>query len=273
MTVGAGGGGCESTSWKAPAVGFLRWVALSCAVAAIAGAYYWAEVDARGVLNWCLISIKEAGYWGPLLLSIAHTVAVVACFPGSILFEIAAGYFYGLVWGVAVVAVSKTVAACITFVLARTLLQRWVRARVSKSQRFEQIYDGVSRDGWKFVLLARLSVLPSSLVNYGVALTGISVKGYVFATALGALPMVCQNVYIGTTVTSLTADTDAVGSGNQVTGKVMLAVSCIGFFIIMRKVSTYFSASAGVVAPEEKVNAATGNGHAHSHKALNGKLQ
>ena len=60
------------------------------------------------------------------------------------------------------------------------------------------IDEAVAREGWKIVLLTRLSpVFPFNLLNYAFGLTRVSLKHYFFASWLGMIPGTMMYVYIG----------------------------------------------------------------------------
>lgn len=74
------------------------------------------------------------------------------------------------------------------------------------------ISTGVERDGWKFVLLARFSPVPSYVINYTLAATEVRfLLDFILPTAIGCLPMILQNTSIG----SLAGAAVATASGSE----------------------------------------------------------
>lgn len=62
---------------------------------------------------------------------------------------------------------------------------------VKKNKYFSILCKGVARDGWKFVLLARFSPVPSYIINYGLAATDVDFfVDFLFPTLAGGLPMI-----------------------------------------------------------------------------------
>lgn len=77
---------------------------------------------------------------------------------------------------------------------------------------FHLLSRGVERDGWKFVLLARFSPIPSYVINYALSATKIRfVRDFLLPTVIGCLPMILQNTSIG----SLAGAAVASASGTQ----------------------------------------------------------
>ncbi|KAL0421659.1 UNVERIFIED_CONTAM: hypothetical protein Slati_3188800 [Sesamum latifolium] len=85
---------------------------------------------------------------------------------------------------------------------------RWVQ----KNKYFHLLSRGVERDGWKFVLLARFSPVPSYVINYALAATNVGfLVDFLLPTVIGCLPMILQNTSIG----SLAGAAVASASGSQ----------------------------------------------------------
>lgn len=81
-----------------------------------------------------------------------------------------------------------------------------------RNRYFHMISTGVERDGWKFVLLARFSPMPSYVINYTLAATEVRfLLDFILPTAIGCLPMILQNTSIG----SLAGAAVATASGSE----------------------------------------------------------
>jgi uncharacterized membrane protein YdjX (TVP38/TMEM64 family) len=142
-------------------------------------------------------SMRDAGALGISLFFIAYIVSAVALVPGSLL-TLAAGFAYGPVLGLLIASPASVAAATTAFLLGRTLLRDWVRRRVGASPRARAIDRAVGREGFKLVLLLRLSPLvPFNLLNYALSLSGVTLGRYVLASFLGMLPATFLYVYLG----------------------------------------------------------------------------
>lgn len=116
-------------------------------------------------------------------------IAVVALsIPGSVFLTILAGFLFGTLVGGLLAVVSATIGAILVFVLARTsvgdLLVRRARGRL------KTLTDGFRREAFSFLLFLRfLPVVPFWLVNLGAAVSGIPLRTFAAATALGIVPL------------------------------------------------------------------------------------
>jgi uncharacterized membrane protein YdjX (TVP38/TMEM64 family) len=68
---------------------------------------------------------------------------------------------------------------------------------LQRNRYFHVVVKGVEKDGWKFVLLARFSPLPSYIINYALSATDVGFfRDFLLPTIVGCLPMILQNVSI-----------------------------------------------------------------------------
>src|SRR6266567_4515701 len=112
--------------------------------------------------------------WGLVVLALAYTPAALLFFPASVL-TLGAGGLFGLVEGTIAVSLGSTLAACVVFLVGRTLARRWVEDKFSASPRFRALDRAVAANGFRIVLLTRLSpVFPYTLLNYAYSLTRVS---------------------------------------------------------------------------------------------------
>ncbi len=149
--------------------------------------------------------VQGLGMLGLVLLTLAYTPAALLLLPVWLL-SVSLGYFYGLVCGFLAASLGATTAAAIVFLFGRTIGRGWVEARFGHHPRFRALDRAVGRDGFKIVLLTRLSpLLPYILLNYAFSLTRVSFRTFVLATAIGSMPVTLLYVYLGTTLHSLSA--------------------------------------------------------------------
>ncbi|MDQ3775006.1 MAG: TVP38/TMEM64 family protein [Pseudomonadota bacterium] len=141
--------------------------------------------------------IEGLGVWGGLLFAAVYVIGTVVLAPGS-LFTIAAGLVFGLGWGFPIVMVGATAGAALAFLIARYVVREKIKDTLEKRPRFKAVDKAVTEDGWKVVLLLRLSPLvPFNLQNYFFGITNIDFWHYVFATAVGIVPGVLLYLYLG----------------------------------------------------------------------------
>jgi uncharacterized membrane protein YdjX (TVP38/TMEM64 family) len=141
--------------------------------------------------------LRETGSLGVGLFFVAYVVSTVAGLPGSAL-TLALGFAYGPFWGLAIASPASVTGAMCAFLLGRTLLRDWAAKKAAGSVRARAIEAAVEREGFKLVLLLRLSpVVPFNLLNYVLSLTSVRLGTYVLASVVGMLPGTALYVYLG----------------------------------------------------------------------------
>ena len=148
--------------------------------------------------------IRAMGGVGAAVFVVAYVAATVLLLPGSIL-TLGAGFAYGPVYGTLLVMLASNVGATLAFLLGRTVLRGWVARRIAGDARFSAVDAAVGAQGFRVVLLLRLSPLfPFNLLNYALGLTRVRLRDYVLASLLGMFPGTLLYVYLGSLVTSVT---------------------------------------------------------------------
>lgn len=176
------------------------------ALALLAGVALLAAARAFPVASAVALATEEIGGlgpWGPVAFVALYVVACVALVPGSLL-TLGAGAVFGLAKGFAAVWLGASLGAAAAFLVGRYAARDWVERRVAGDDRFRAIDRAVAREGFKIVLLARLSpVFPFNLLNYALGLTGVTLRSYLAASALGMIPGTLLYVYLGSLAGSL----------------------------------------------------------------------
>lgn len=166
----------------------------------------------QALLMQLLEDIRGLGALGVVLFFVVYVIAAVLAVPGSIL-TMGAGFLFGVVMGSIWVSAASTTAATCAFLIGRYFLRDRVARRIESMPKFKAIDEAVAEEGWKIVLLSRLSpALPFTLLNYGYGLTKVSLKEYLVASWVGMLPATVMYVYIG----SLAQDLTTLGAGGRV---------------------------------------------------------
>ena len=157
--------------------------------------------------------VRSLGIAGPVLVAFAYSLMTVLLIPGSAL-TIGAGTIFGLKLGVLVVIFGANIGAFCSFLLARTFLREKVARWAKSNPKFNSLDRAIGREGFKMVLLSRLSpAFPFTLLNYFLGLTGIRTGSYVLANILGMLPGIFLYVYIGATARDALAGEMTGGAG------------------------------------------------------------
>ena len=154
--------------------------------------------------------VHSLGAIGPLLVVVVYVLTTVLFIPASLI-TAAAGALFGLRQGFLVVVVGANLGALCSFLLARSFLRAKVAAWATASPKFRSLDQAIGKQGFKMVLLARLSpVFPFVLLNYFLGLTAVRTGAYVLANMIGMLPAIFLLVYVGAAARdAITDQTDA----------------------------------------------------------------
>jgi len=159
------------------------------------------------VLDW----LRSLGPLGPVLFGAIYVVACVLLLPGSVL-TLGAGFVFGVAWGTVTVSIASTLGATAAFLVGRNFARDWIARKVAGRPRFAAIDDAVGREGFKIVLLTRLSpIFPFNMLNYAYGLTKVRTGPYMLASWIGMLPGTIMFVYLG----SLFGELAELAAGRQ----------------------------------------------------------
>ena len=140
--------------------------------------------------------ILGLGVWGVVIFAAVFVAATLVLAPDWPL-AVAAGMVYGL-WAVPIVLAAAIVAASLAFLAARYLVRHRVCAALAANRKFAAVDNAVTEEGWKIVVLLRLSPLvPFNLQNYLFGITDIPFAHYFAATCAGIIPGTVLFVYLG----------------------------------------------------------------------------
>ena len=140
--------------------------------------------------------IESLGIAGAIAFMVIYVIATVAFLPGSVL-TLAGGAIFGLFWGSIYVFLGATIGATCAFLVGRYLARGWISQKIAGNEKFAAIDRAVGDEGLKIVFLTRLSpIFPFNLLNYGLGVTGVSLKDYVLAS-VGMIPGTIMYVYFG----------------------------------------------------------------------------
>jgi uncharacterized membrane protein YdjX (TVP38/TMEM64 family) len=147
---------------------------------------------------------------------------LVALIPGSTGKAILFGWLFGFWPGLAIVSVALTIAATLSFSLARYLLRDFVQRRLGIVVR--QIDRSFERRGAEYLVTLRVLHVPYSLLNYAVGATGVSATTFAWTTLLGMFPGNVAFVLAGSQLPTLEGVFDA-GMWSLIDLRVLAALS------------------------------------------------
>lgn len=189
----------------------VRWARFALTLAALAAfgllyllsAEFRSEVDravtilSRGDIAGLREYILSYGAWAPVVSALLMVLqALVAPLPAFVL-TFANGLAFGTLWGGMLSLVSATLAAALSFWIARALGRGPVKALVG-STSLESADRWFLRWGAYAVLIARLvPVVSFDVVSYAAGLTRMRFWGFIIATAVGMAPATFVYAYLG----------------------------------------------------------------------------
>jgi uncharacterized membrane protein YdjX (TVP38/TMEM64 family) len=195
---------------QVPEAGSLPILKIGLAVIGL-GVLVFAARHFGGYLPKIAASIEQLGPWGPLAFIAAYVVATVSFVPGSVL-TLSGGALFGVVGGTLYVLVAATIGSCLSFLIARYLARGLVDAKLRNHPKFGAIDSAVADQGFKIVLLMRLSpAFPFSFMNYAMGLTRVGFRDYALAS-FGMFPGTLLYVYYG----KVAGDAAALAAGAAV---------------------------------------------------------
>jgi uncharacterized membrane protein YdjX (TVP38/TMEM64 family) len=160
------------------------------------------QFNLQELLQTSLMWVKNLGFLGAIAYIAIYNLATLLFVPGSFL-TIKGGCLFGIFWGTVYVLIAATLGAIWAFLLGRYLSRDWVCRKIGANPKFQAIDRAVAKEGWKIVLLTRLSpIFPFNLLNYLFGVTQVSLKDYILGS-IGMIPATVVYVYIGSLATDL----------------------------------------------------------------------
>src|SRR6516165_6080482 len=169
---------------------FTTWLKVALLVAFLAAGVYFFRFTERGrevTPEFVLDNIESHGPVTARLIYIAvYIVGTVALLPGTVL-SFAGAVLFGAYEGTLYTWIGATVGATLAYLVARLLGRDFVERLFGG--RFAAFDQRIRDYGFTGLLIIRLLPLfPFNAVNFGCGLTGIRMRDYVLATAIGIVP-------------------------------------------------------------------------------------
>lgn len=116
-----------------------------------------------------------------------YATVVALSIPGASVMTVAGGFLFGTWLGTALVVTGATAGATVVFLIARTALGDFLRAKAGP--RIKRMEAGFRNDAFNYLLVLRLiPIFPFWLVNIVPAFLGVPLGTYALATFLGIIP-------------------------------------------------------------------------------------
>ncbi|KAL6951946.1 hypothetical protein U1Q18_028897 [Sarracenia purpurea var. burkii] len=213
------------------------------------------EWDKEAVVEGLREMSDRLGMWAMPAYVGLHTLTLALCLPYAVVFEAGASLLFGFFPALLCVFSAKILGASLSFWIGRlafrssSLAMEWAQ----RNKYFHLLSKGVEQDGWRFVLLVRFSPIPSYIINYALAATGVGFTvDFLLPTVIGCLPMILQNTSIG----SLAGAAVASASGSKkskVWSYLFPFIGILSSILISLRVKRYAADIAVAVCPNEDI--------------------
>ena len=128
--------------------------------------------------------LGTAGFWAPLVFMIIYAVGVCLFLPGTLLTGLGAAIF-GAYWGFVYVWFGAMIGAAMAFWIGRTLGREFATSLIGN--KLKKYDDAIERNGFATVLYLRLVYFPFTPMNFGMGLTKVHFRDYLFGTGFGII--------------------------------------------------------------------------------------
>jgi uncharacterized membrane protein YdjX (TVP38/TMEM64 family) len=199
-----------------------------------------------------ILSLAEAmhtGSWRSYATYFAAASVASLCTAPLWLLGALAGYAYGFPYGVFRALPAVVTGATLCCLLGRFMAHSRVGALLRENARFKLIEQVIHHDGTRIATLLRLSpVMPQNLLHYALGVARLPVAAFVGSTALGLVPMICAQVYVG----SLLRDATEIFREGTVTWQVLakgaagLVITAVLVTVVVRRSKRALDAAMAV---------------------------
>lgn len=128
--------------------------------------------------------LESSGYWAPALFILVYTGGICLFVPGTLLTALGAAIF-GAYRGFLYVWVGAMIGASAAFWIGRSLGREFAASLIG--DRLKKYDEAIERNGFAAVLYLRLIYFPFTPMNFGMGLTRVRFRDYLFGTGLGII--------------------------------------------------------------------------------------
>jgi uncharacterized membrane protein YdjX (TVP38/TMEM64 family) len=128
--------------------------------------------------------LAGAGIWAPLAFILFYAMGICLFVPGTLLTALGAAIF-GPYWGFVYVWVAAMLGAAGAFLIGRYLGREFAASLIG--DRLKKYDDAIEQKGFATVLYLRLVYFPFTALNFGMGLTKVRFRDYLWGTGLGIL--------------------------------------------------------------------------------------
>ena len=173
--------------------------------------------------------LADLGAWGPVLFIGIYILAAITLAPAFLL-TFSSGAVFGLWRGTLLTYIGAVLGASAVYALAAPLARWRVLRWIDRDPRVAATRRAVVKDSAWIMFLLRLSPLvPYNLLNYALALSGVTFRDYLLAS-VGMIPAIIMYAYYGKVAGDVTRIAAGVVPPRGTEYYVMLVVGLIATF-------------------------------------------
>jgi uncharacterized membrane protein YdjX (TVP38/TMEM64 family) len=174
--------------------------------------------------------LANAGIWAPLAFVLVYALGVCLFIPGTLLTALGAAIF-GPYRGFLYVWVAAMLGATGAFLIGRYLGREFAASLIG--DRLKKYDDAIERNGFATVLYLRLVYFPFTAMNFGMGLTKVGFRDFLWGTGLGIL----VGTFIFTFFVGTIKEVWASGQwANLLTWKVFFSLGLFVFSLFIPKI-------------------------------------
>jgi uncharacterized membrane protein YdjX (TVP38/TMEM64 family) len=174
--------------------------------------------------------LAAAGFWAPLAFILVYSAGVCLFIPGTLLTALGAAIF-GPYWGFVYVWVAAMMGAAGAFLIGRYLGREFAASLIG--DKLKKYDDAIEHNGFATVLYLRLVYFPFTPMNFGMGLTKVRFRDYIWGTGLGIL----AGTFIFTFFVGTVKEVWATGQwANLLTWKVFFSLGLFAFSLFIPKI-------------------------------------
>jgi len=180
-----------------------------------------------------------------LVFFVLYVVVTALSLPGAVFMTLAAGAFFGLLWGLVLVSFASTIGATLAFLVSRYLFKEAVQNRFG--DRLAAINEGFKKEGAFYLFTLRLvPIFPFFLINILMGLTPVRTFTYYWVSQVGMFAGTVVYINAGTQL----AQIDSLGGILSL--PLLLSFALLGIFPLLAKKITEWIKKRKVYAAWQK---------------------
>lgn len=144
--------------------------------------------------------ISKNYFLSMLIYSFLTIISIVSTMPLNVVFNISAGYFFGIIPGTAISIISSTLGCTLFFLILKFFFKNTSKY-LKKIEQYPYLYkiqnDLKIHNTSYIILMYWLPAIPYVIINTFAALSYINTKNFIIATIIGLTPNNLINAIIG----------------------------------------------------------------------------